>query len=173
MRLDSEIKTDVENELDYDPLLDNKDIAVQVKAGVVMLSGYTRTYADRFAAEKAAKRVLGVVGVANDIEVRLPTIDARPDPDIARDAVAAIRNRLPVSANQIQVTVKDGAVTLEVPQNLAADVDLHTGDGHIDLDLPVTTEGKIRENEIRGKLNGGGNLLMIHTGDGSIRLRKG
>jgi hypothetical protein len=51
-------------------------------------------------------------------------------------------------------------------------VDLHTGDGHIDLDLPVTTEGKIRENEVRGKLNGGGNLLVIHTGDGSIRLRR-
>ncbi len=66
----------------------------------------------------------------------------------------------------------DGTVTLEVPENLAADVDLHTGDGHIDLDMPVTTEGKIRENEVRGKLNGGGNLLLIHTGDGSIRLRK-
>jgi DUF4097 and DUF4098 domain-containing protein YvlB len=67
----------------------------------------------------------------------------------------------------------DGSVTLEVPETLAADVDLHTGDGHIDLEMPVTTEGKIRENEVRGKLNGGGNLLMIHTGDGSIRLRKG
>ena len=67
----------------------------------------------------------------------------------------------------------DGTVTLEVPDNLAADVDLHTGDGHIDLDMPVTTEGKIRQNEIHGKLNGGGNLLLIHTGDGSIRLRKG
>jgi DUF4097 and DUF4098 domain-containing protein YvlB len=66
----------------------------------------------------------------------------------------------------------DGTVTLEVPENLAADVDLHTGDGHIDLDMPVTTEGKIREGEVRGKLNGGGNLLLIHTGDGSIRLRK-
>jgi DUF4097 and DUF4098 domain-containing protein YvlB len=66
----------------------------------------------------------------------------------------------------------DGTVTLEVPENLAADVELHTGDGHIDLDVPVTTEGKIREGEVRGKLNGGGNLLMIHTGDGSIRLRK-
>ncbi|MGA8617112.1 MAG: DUF4097 family beta strand repeat-containing protein [Candidatus Sulfotelmatobacter sp.] len=66
----------------------------------------------------------------------------------------------------------DGTVTLEVPENLAADVDLHAGDGHIDLDIPVMTEGKVRENEIRGKLNGGGNLLMIHTGDGSIRLRK-
>lgn len=67
----------------------------------------------------------------------------------------------------------DGTVTLEVPENLAADVDLHTGDGHIDLDMPVTTLGKIRENEVHGKLNGGGNLLVIHTGDGSIRLRKG
>lgn len=66
----------------------------------------------------------------------------------------------------------DGSVTLEVPSNFAADVDLHTGDGHIDLDMPITTEGKIRENEVRGKMNGGGNLLVIHTGDGSIRLRK-
>jgi hypothetical protein len=66
----------------------------------------------------------------------------------------------------------DGTVTLEVPENFAADVDLHTGDGHIDLDMPITTEGKIREGEIRGKLNGGGNLLVIHTGDGSIHLRK-
>ncbi|MGB2607080.1 MAG: DUF4097 family beta strand repeat-containing protein [Candidatus Sulfotelmatobacter sp.] len=66
----------------------------------------------------------------------------------------------------------DGSVTLEVPENFAADVDLHTGDGHIDLEMPVTTEGKIRENEVHGKINGGGNLLVIHTGDGSIRLRK-
>lgn len=66
----------------------------------------------------------------------------------------------------------DGSVSLEVPPDLSADVDLHTGDGHIDLDMPVTTEGKIRQNEIHGKLNGGGSLLTIHTGDGSIRLRK-
>jgi len=66
----------------------------------------------------------------------------------------------------------DGTVTLEVPENLRADVDLHTGDGHIDLDMPVTAEGKIHEGQVRGKLNGGGNLLVIHTGDGSIRLRK-
>jgi DUF4097 and DUF4098 domain-containing protein YvlB len=66
----------------------------------------------------------------------------------------------------------DGSVSLEVPGDLAADVDLHTSDGHIDLDMPVTTSGKIRQNEIQGKLNGGGNLLMIRTGDGSIHLRK-
>jgi len=64
----------------------------------------------------------------------------------------------------------DGGVRLDVPGDLAADVDLHTSDGHIDLEMPVTTEGKIRENEVRGKLNGGGSLLTIHTGDGSIHL---
>jgi len=67
----------------------------------------------------------------------------------------------------------DGSVTLEIPSELSADVDLHTGDGHIDLDMPVTTSGKVRENEVHGKLNGGGSLLTIHTGDGSIHLRKG
>ena len=67
----------------------------------------------------------------------------------------------------------DGNVSLEVPGDLAANVDLHTSDGHIDLDLPVTTEGHTRENEVRGKLNGGGSSLIIRTGDGSIHLRKG
>jgi DUF4097 and DUF4098 domain-containing protein YvlB len=67
----------------------------------------------------------------------------------------------------------DGSVTLEVPADFSADVDLHTSDGHIDLEMPVTTEGKLRENEVHGKLNGGGNSLIIRTGDGSIRLRKG
>ena len=67
----------------------------------------------------------------------------------------------------------DGSVSLEVPGNLAADVDLHTSDGHIDLDMPVQAEGRIRQNEIRGKLNGGGSPLTIRTGDGSIHLRKG
>jgi len=66
----------------------------------------------------------------------------------------------------------DGSVTLRVPQTLAADVDLHTNDGHITLELPVSVEGKLGEKDIRGKINGGGNLVMIHTGDGSIRLEK-
>jgi DUF4097 and DUF4098 domain-containing protein YvlB len=67
----------------------------------------------------------------------------------------------------------DGSVSLEVPGDMAADVDLHTSDGHIDLDMPVSIEGKMREGEVHGKMNGGGNTLTIHTGDGSIHLRKG
>lgn len=66
----------------------------------------------------------------------------------------------------------DGPVTLDLPSNLAADVDLHTNDGHIDLDIPVAVEGKFSQNNLRGKMNGGGNTLVIHTGDGSIRLAR-
>jgi DUF4097 and DUF4098 domain-containing protein YvlB len=66
----------------------------------------------------------------------------------------------------------DGNVSVTLPGDLAANVDLHTGDGHIDLAMPVTTEGEQREGEVRGKLNGGGSLLTIRTGDGSIRLGK-
>jgi DUF4097 and DUF4098 domain-containing protein YvlB len=66
----------------------------------------------------------------------------------------------------------DGSVTLQLPENFAAEVDLHTGDGHITVDMPVSVEGRLGEKHIRGKLNGGGNLLTVHTGDGSIRLEK-
>ena len=76
-------------------------------------------------------------------------------------------------ASSWRLETGDGSVSLEVPGNLAADVDLHTSDGHIDLDMPVAAEGKIRQNEIHGKINGGGSLLTIRTGDGSIHLRKG
>lgn len=113
MRTDSEIKRDVEDELKYDPDIDATDIAVAVKSGVVTLTGFVRSYLHKYEAEKAAKRVAGVVGLANDIEVRLPTIDERPDPEIARDAVAAIKSRLPISGDRIKVLVKSGWITLE------------------------------------------------------------
>jgi osmotically-inducible protein OsmY len=113
MRLDSDIKRDVEDELRWDPDIDATDIAVAVHNGVVALSGFVRSYAQKTQAERDAKRVAGVVGVANDIEVRLPVLDQRPDPDIARDAVSALKSELPFSSENIKVIVKDGYITLE------------------------------------------------------------
>lgn len=113
MRSDNDIKRDVEDELRWDPDIDPTDIAVAVKNGVVTLTGFVRSYNQKFEAEAAAKRVAGVVGLANDIEVRLPEADARPDPEIARDVVAELKIRLPVSWDRIKVIVKNGWVTLE------------------------------------------------------------
>jgi osmotically-inducible protein OsmY len=75
--------------------------------------GFVKSYSDRLEAEAAAKRVAGVKAVANDLEVRLPAIDQRPDPDIARDAVTALKAELPISHDRIKLIVKDGWVTLE------------------------------------------------------------
>jgi len=66
----------------------------------------------------------------------------------------------------------DGGVDVTVPENFAADVSVHTGDGHITLDMPMAVEGRYASNNVHGKLNGGGSLLSIKTGDGSVRLGK-
>jgi osmotically-inducible protein OsmY len=113
MKSDRDIERDVKEELKWNPDLDASDIAVSVKDGVVTLAGFVKSYTDKYEAEAAAKRVAGVKGVANDIEVRLPSIDERPDPDIARDAVAALKSQLPISSEHIKVVVKNAWVTLE------------------------------------------------------------
>jgi osmotically-inducible protein OsmY len=113
MRSDSEIKRDVEEELRSAPDIDASDIAISAANGVVTLAGFVHSFIEKRDAERAAKRVSGVLGVANDLKVSLRGIDARPDPDIARDAVAMIKTRLPLSWENIKVTVKDGWVTLE------------------------------------------------------------
>jgi osmotically-inducible protein OsmY len=113
MKSDSEIERDVRDELKWDPDLNSDDIAISVKNGVVTLAGFVPSYSDKFEAEAAAKRVAGVLAVANDLEVRLPAIDQRPDPDIARDAVAALKTQLPISYDRIKIIVKNGWVYLE------------------------------------------------------------
>ncbi len=113
MRSDIDIKRDVEAELRWNPDIDATDIAVSVKNGVVTLSGFVRSYGQKYEAEQTAKRVNGVAAVANDIEVRLPVFNQRPDPEIARDAVEEIEKNLPYSSDHIRVVVRDGWVTLE------------------------------------------------------------
>ncbi|HLZ92099.1 MAG TPA: DUF4097 family beta strand repeat-containing protein [Candidatus Acidoferrum sp.] len=66
----------------------------------------------------------------------------------------------------------DGSVDLVLPPDLQANIDASTNDGHISLGIPVTVEGTFSNSQIHGKMNGGGQPLTIHTGDGSIRLSK-
>src|SRR5688572_19495128 len=108
MRSDIDIKRDVEEELRQNPDIDATDIAVAVKDGVVTLSGFVRSYAQKVEAENTAKRVLEVRGIANDIEVRLPIFNQRSDPEIARDAVSAIQFELPYTSQHIRVIVSNG-----------------------------------------------------------------
>jgi osmotically-inducible protein OsmY len=113
MRLDEDIRRDVEAELLWEPDIESNDIAVTVKGGVVTLTGFVRKYTEKYAAERAAKRVLGVKAVANDLEVKLPSGGERLDREIAQDAVDALKRDLPISSQHIKVVVRDGWITLE------------------------------------------------------------
>ncbi len=68
----------------------------------------------------------------------------------------------------------DGSVTLHVPQNFAADLSIHSSDGHVDCALPLTMDHYESSggegHELHGKLNGGGAPLTIHTSDGNVRI---
>lgn len=110
-RSDQAIHEDVVSELKWDPGITSTDIAVAVKDGVVTLSGFVSSYWEKDAAERTVKRVYGVKGVANDIEVKLTW--TRTDPEIARDAVHELENHISIPHDRIKVTVKHGWVTLE------------------------------------------------------------
>jgi len=111
VRSDDEIRNSVLMELKWDPKITSSDIGVAVKDGVVALTGFVPSYWEKDAAEKAVKRVYGVRGVANDIEVK--PLETRTDPEIARDAVRELESHTSIPSDQIKVTVKSGWVTLE------------------------------------------------------------
>lgn len=113
MLSDQALKQQVESELRWDPQFNEADIAVSVKEGTVMLTGFVHAFGDKYDVEQAVKRVLGVAAVANDLEVRLQDHDQRPDPEIARDVVAALRTQIPTEHEHIKTIVKDARVTLE------------------------------------------------------------
>lgn len=112
MRLDSDIKRDVEAELRWSPDLDETDVAVKVNGGEVTLTGFVKNYLEKHQSEIAVRRVKGVTAVANDITVK-PLSGVPTDPEIARAAVEALKTDLPLSWQQIKPVVKDGHVALE------------------------------------------------------------
>ena len=110
---DKEIQQAVLRELEWEPLVQSTEIGVSVKDGIVTLSGFVDSYAKKFDAERAAKRVAGVKAVVNELAVKLPFSDERTDEDIAKAAVRALEDRITVPHDRIKVTVRDGWVNLE------------------------------------------------------------
>jgi osmotically-inducible protein OsmY len=106
---DERLRNAVSNHLESDPEVDASLIGISTKDGIITLSGYVETYAGKLAAERAARRVYGVRAVANELEVRLAI--GRIDPDIARDALDALKNRIDVPLG-IAITVRDGFISL-------------------------------------------------------------
>ncbi|MGZ5198183.1 MAG: BON domain-containing protein [Telluria sp.] len=184
MKTDDQIKRDVEDELRWDPDIDAKDIAVSAKNGVVTLAGFIPSYLQKFEAEKDVKRVQGVVGVANDLEVRLPSIDQRPDPDIARDAVEALKMQLPYSYQNFKVLVRDGWITLEGEaewnyQKERAEMSVRGVKGSKGVINSIIVKPKVAAQEIKRKIEAAfmrsaevdAKQIQVEASDGEVVLK--
>lgn len=113
MKTDTQLHRDVVDELNWDPTVMEAEIAVAVKGGVVTLTGKVDSYAQKYAADKAAVRVSGVRAIADDLKVRIPGEKLRTDTEIAHAALAALKWDTEVPDDKVFVKVEHGYVTLE------------------------------------------------------------
>jgi len=112
-KTDRDIQQDVARELAWDTRVSPTEVGVQVKDGIVTLSGTVDSWAKVRAAEEAAHRVKGVLDVANDLAVKLPGGSHRTDTEIAEAVRRTLEWDVAVPDRQIQSTVSQGIVTLE------------------------------------------------------------
>ncbi len=112
MRTDVELKKDIQEELSWEPSIDETKIGVTVDKGVVTLSGEVESYAKKMAAEKAAKRVYGVKAVVENITVKYPLSFQKSDTDIAKAVLNALKWHTSVPEDAIFVKVEEGWVYL-------------------------------------------------------------
>lgn len=113
MKSDMELKRDVEDELKWEPSVNEAHIGVTAKDGIVTLTGHVPVYAGKLAAETAAKRVFGVKAVADELEVKLSGSGKRTDEDIATACVSALNANYLVPDENLKVVVNHGWVKLE------------------------------------------------------------
>ncbi len=111
MKLDSKLRQDVVDELHFNPSVSSDNIAISVLDGVVTLSGFVPSYADKYGAERSVFRVSGVKAIANELLVELPGSFARTDLDIARAAKEAMGWNVNIP-DTVQITVDHGVVIL-------------------------------------------------------------
>lgn len=112
-KTDAHLQRDVLDELEWEPSVDAAQIGVISKEGVVTLTGHVPVYSEKHTAEEVAKRVHGVKGVANEIEVRPSGVHVRDDEDIAAAAVHALEWDAKVPDEKVQISVEDGWIKAE------------------------------------------------------------
>lgn len=154
---DNVIQSDVIEELQIDPVVDEKQIGVAVKEGVVTLSGHVPSYPQKWAAEKAAKRVYGVKGVADELDVHLPSSHQRTDGEIAQAALTSLKWHSSVPNDLIKVTVSRGWVSLEgtvdwqYQKESAANAVFHLT-GVVGITNSIQLKARVKPGEVKAKI---------------------
>jgi len=112
MKSDLQLQRDVMDELTWEPSVDAAEIGVSVTDGVVTLNGFAKSYAEKIAAEKAARHVSGVKAIAEEIKVRLASDLKTADSEIAKRIIDMFNWDVMVPHDKISVKVEHGWVTL-------------------------------------------------------------
>jgi osmotically-inducible protein OsmY len=111
MKTDTQLQKDVMDEIKWEPRVTAAEIGVSVANGVVTLNGTVATYAEKWAAERAAQRVEGVKAIAEEIQIKPIGMHAKTDSEIAAAAATSLKEHVWVPTD-IQATVENGWVTL-------------------------------------------------------------
>ena len=119
MKNNQELQTDVQNAIKWEPLLHAAEIGVTVKDGVVTLTGVVDSYVKKMEAENAAKKVIGVMALVENIQVQFPSNWTKTDTEVASEVLAGLKANYSVPHDKVQVKVEKGWVTLdgELPWN--------------------------------------------------------
>ena len=109
---DKTLRQYVTDELEFEPSVDAEHIGVAVDKGVVTLTGYVKSFAEKLSAVAATRRVKGVRAIAEEMEVRFPTDKKTADDEIAKRAFDVIQWNSVVPQQGIEINVRHGMVTL-------------------------------------------------------------
>ena len=109
---DLQLQQRVLDELTFDPSVDAARIGVAAKGGVVTLSGHVGSVAEKFAAERAVRRVKGVKAIAQELDVHLPADKKTADDEIAQRAVKLLEWDVLIPPGALAVEVERGVITL-------------------------------------------------------------
>jgi len=157
VKSDMQLQRDVSEELKWDPAVNAAEIRVEVKDGAVTLAGRVDYFAEKWAAEWAAKRVSGVKELAVEIEVKPIRFRQLRDADIARAAESALKWHAYVPQDRIKVTVEDGWITLEgevekqFEKETARQVVLHLA-GVKGVSNQIVLKPKVEPTEVQDKI---------------------
>jgi osmotically-inducible protein OsmY len=182
---DAELTRDILDEMLWDPDVDISDLGVTVDHGNVTLSGTTATYADKWEADDAAYRVLGVKLVKNDIVVNPAALGIRPDSDIAQDVRSVLALDVAVPDTRINTSVSNGIVTLtgdvdwnyqleDAVEDAAAIRGVRGIDSHIQVHQPAVLAANISDNIRRAFARNAelfdDNIMVTATEGGHVTL---
>jgi osmotically-inducible protein OsmY len=154
---DKSVQQAVLDELEWDPSVDSAHIGVTARNGIVTLPGHVNSYAEKWSAQRAAGRVLGVKAIAEELAVRYPSEKMEGDENLAAKALQALALDIDVPQNRVKVEVDKGWVTLKGVlgwnyQRDAAETDVRKLRGVIGVTNEITITPIVQASKVRDKI---------------------